>query len=214
VLCGKLVSGLVHELNNPLDGLVNSIRLVKAGKLSPEREQEYLAMIESELFRMASLTKRMLGLARETPLQLVRCSLNDLTRKALFFVDYRMMANDIRLVEALAADLPEVEVDQTQILQVIVNLMLNAIESMPRGGTLSVETCASADAVRLSIADTGSGIAEADLPRIFDPFFTTKKSTGLGLAISSNIAEQHGGDITVDSVVGRGSIFTLQLPRS
>lgn len=212
VLCGKLVSGLAHEINNPLDGVINSVRLIKSGKLSPERVQEYLVMIESELFRIASLSKRLLGLSREQPLQRVPTDPNELVTKALFFVDYRMSMNGVTLERQLARRLPRLSLDQTMILQVLVNLLVNAIESMPKGGQLSVKTAAEGDWVLISVADTGTGIAEEDIGRLFFPFFSTKKSTGLGLSVSMNIAEQHGGTIEVESAVGKGSIFTLRLP--
>jgi len=216
VMCGKLVTGLVHEINNPLDGIINCIRMVRSGKLGAEREQEYLAMAEQELFRVTSLTKRLLGLSRDNPLEFKRTDLNELVEKALFFIDYRMAMNRVRLRRSLAARRMDANLDQTSILQVIVNLLLNAIESMPEGGELSVKTEDDSECVKFSVGDTGCGIPEENLVRIFDPFFTTKSgsSTGLGLAISLNIAEQHRGTIAVESSVGKGSIFTLKLPRA
>ena len=215
VLAGKLVAGLVHEINNPLDGIINCIRMVRSGKLGAEREKEYLAMAEQELFRVTSLTKRLLGLSRENALEFKRTDLNGMVEKALFFTDYRMTANRVTLKRSLAARPLNANLDQTSILQVIVNLLLNGIESMPEGGTLSVKTEADPEWVRVSIGDTGCGIPEENLGRVFQPFFSTKggSGTGLGLAISLNIAEQHRGTITVESGVGKGSIFTLKLPR-
>jgi len=214
--CGKLVSGLVHEINNPLDGVINCLRRIRSGKLTPEREEEYLALAEQELFRLASLTRRLLGLARENPLTFARANLNELVEKSLFFVDYRRTQSGVKLRRSLAPDLPAVHVDQTSILQVIVNLLQNAIESMNDGGVLTVKTAAGNRWVKLAVGDTGSGIPAEDLGRIFYPFYTTKTGTGtgLGLAISQSIAEQHHGSIAVRSEVGRGSTFTLRLPRS
>jgi signal transduction histidine kinase len=214
-ICGRLVSGLVHEINNPLDGVINCLRRVRSGKLAPEREQEYLALAEQELFRLASLTRRLLGLARENPLTLARANLNEMVTKCLFFVDYRRTQSRVRLKRSLAPDLPDVDADQISILQVIVNLLQNAIESMPDGGALTVRTAADDEWVTLAVSDTGCGISEQDLGRIFYPFFTTKPGTGtgLGLAISQSIAEQHRGGILATSKVGKGSTFTLRLPR-
>ena len=214
-MCGKLVTGLVHEINNPLDGIINCIRMVRSGKMSAEREKEYLAMAEQELFRVTSRTRRLLGLSRENALEFKKADLNELVEKALFFIDYRMGVNRIRLKRSLAARPAYANADQTSILQVVVNLLLNAIESMPEDGELSVRTETDPDWVKLSVGDTGCGIPEENLDRIFHPFFTTKSgsSTGLGLAISQSIAEQHRGTITVESGVGKGSIFTLKLPR-
>jgi two-component system NtrC family sensor kinase len=215
-MCGKLVTGLVHEINNPLDGIINCIRMVRSGKMSAEREKEYLAMAEQELFRVTSLTKRLLGLSRENALEFKKADLNELVEKALFFIDYRMGMNRVTLKRSLASRPTYANVDQTSILQVIVNLLLNAIESMPEGGELSVRTEADPEWMKVSVGDTGCGIPEENLGRVFHPFFTTKggTSTGLGLAISQNIAEQHRGTITVESGVGKGSIFTLKLPRA
>jgi signal transduction histidine kinase len=216
VMCAKLVTGLVHEINNPLDGIINCIRTVRSGRLDAEREQEYLAMAEQELFRVTTLTKRLLGLARDNPPILANASLNEMVEKSLFFVDYRRAQNGVKLRRSLDSNLPTVRADQTSILQVIVNLLQNAIESMPDGGTLAVKTEADAEWVKLAVSDTGGGISAENLNRIFYPFFTTKPGTGtgLGLAISQSIAEQHQGGITVRSEVGKGSTFTLRLPRS
>jgi signal transduction histidine kinase len=215
VMAGKLVAGLVHEINNPLDGIINCIRMVRSGRLGAEREKEYLAMAEQELFRVTSLTKRLLGLSRENALEFKRTDLNGLVEKALFFIDYRMATNHVTLKSSLAARPLNANLDQTSILQVIVNLLLNGIESMPEGGKLSVKTEADPEWVKVSVGDTGCGIPDENLGRIFQPFFSTKggTSTGLGLAISLNIAGQHRGTITVESGVGKGSIFTLKLPR-
>jgi two-component system NtrC family sensor kinase len=214
-MCGRLVSGLVHEINNPLDGVISCLRRIRSGKLTAEREQEYLALAEQELFRLASLTRRLLGFARENPLTLVRTDLNEMVQKSLFFTDYRRTQSRVKLRRSLKPGLSPVNADQTSILQVIVNLLQNAIDSMPKGGVLTVETASERKWVRLSVGDTGSGIAAEDLSRIFQPFFTTKSGTGtgLGLAISQSIAEQHEGGITVRSEVGKGSTFTLRLPR-
>jgi two-component system NtrC family sensor kinase len=215
IMCAKLVTGLVHEINNPLDGVINCIRTVRSGRLNPEREKEYLALAEQELFRVTTLTKRLLGLARENPPALVASSLNELLEKSLFFVDYRRTQSHVKLRRCLDKGLPGVYADQNAILQIIVNLLQNAIESMPDGGTLTVKTGADAEWVRLDVCDTGHGISAEDLARVFYPFFTTKHATGtgLGLAVSRSIAEQHHGGITVRSEVGKGSTFTLRLPR-
>jgi signal transduction histidine kinase len=216
VVCAKLVTGLVHEINNPLDGVINCIRTVRSGKLDAKREKEYLALAEQELFRVTTLTKRLLGLARENPPALVDANLNELLEKSLFFVDYRRARSGVKLKRRLQKDLPIVQVDHPAILQIIVNLLQNAIESMTAGGTLTVTTEADAEWVRLSVSDTGRGIPAEDRARIFYPFFTTRHGTGtgLGLAISQSIAEQHQGGIVVQSEVGKGSVFTLRLPRN
>ncbi len=214
-MCAKLVTGLVHEINNPLDAIINCIRTVRSGKLDRDRELEYLTLAEQELFRVTRLTKRLLGLAREDTPTLVDVNLNELVEKSLFFIDYRRRRNGVKLRRCLDASLPAVRADPTSVLQVIVNLLQNAIEAMPEGGSLAVATTADAEWVRVSVSDTGCGISPENIGRIFYPFFTTKhlSGTGLGLAISQTVAAQHQGGITVTSAVGKGSTFSLQLPR-
>jgi signal transduction histidine kinase len=215
VMYGRLASGLVHEINNPLDGVLNCLRMVRAGRLGAEREREYLKLAEQEIFRVASLTKRLLGLAREEPLRPVPTNVNELVQKTLFFVDYRMTSARVRLETAFAPRLPRVKLDPMMITQVMVNLMLNAIESMPEGGVMSVGTASDRQWLCISISDTGHGIPPQDVGRVFQPFFSTKKGsgTGLGLAIVQNVVERHRGDIRVQSAEGKGTTFTVLLPR-
>jgi signal transduction histidine kinase len=216
ILIGKLAAGLVHEINNPLDGVINCIRTVRSGKLSLKKRQEYLALAEEELFRVANLTRRLLVLGRDRPLKPTPTDLNELVEKAMFFVDYRASLRGIRMEQKPGRLAGTVRVDHPSILQVIVNLLLNAIDSMPRGGMLTVRTSSDRCWSRISVSDTGRGIPPADLPRVFEPFFSTKQTdaAGLGLSICQSIAEQHSGEIGVVSTPGNGSTFTIKLPLS
>ena len=145
-------------------------------------------------------------------------NLNQLVEDALFLVKHRDRIKRIQLEQRLAADLPEIEANAKQLLQVFLDLMLNAIDSMEDDGVLTVATAINperADEVYIEIQDTGAGIAREDIPKIFEPFFTTKppgRGTGLGLSITYGIVAEHRGHIHVDSVPGRGSIFQVYLP--
>jgi len=214
ILLGKLASGLVHEINNPLDGVINCLRMLRSNRLTPVQRTRYLELAEEELFRIEDLTKRLLNLARPAQPAYAPADLNALAQKSLFFIEYRLMKSGIEQVTELVPGLPEVRVDQSAILQVVVNLLINAIDSMPSGGRLTLGTGTDDRSVWLSVADTGVGIPRENLDRIFEPFFTTKdaRGSGLGLSICSSVVEQHGGTIEVTSEPGKGSVFTVRLP--
>lgn len=213
VLLGRLASGVVHEINNPLDGVINCIHTMKTRPLTRKQTNRYLELVAEGLFRIETITKRLHGLSRENPLCLTPTDLNELVEKASFFVDYRMTRKRISLRCKFTSDLPLTNVDQGAILQVLVNICLNAIDSMSTDGVLSITTTFDEDWLKIRVADTGTGIAEDMLDKIFLPFFTTKKDgIGLGLPICQNIITQHRGVIDVESIVNKGTIFTIKLP--
>lgn len=212
-LLGRLASGVVHEINNPLDGVINCIHTLRSKPLTKKQTRKYLNLVAEGLFRIETITKRLLGLSRDHPLTLVSTHINELVEKALFFIDYRMTQNRISLRCKFTSNLPSVNVDQGALLQVLVNLCLNAIESMPTGGVLSITTSVNSKWLRVAIADTGVGISRDNLSKIFIPFFTTKEEgRGLGLSICLNIIEQHLGEIEAKSIINKGTIFTIKLP--
>lgn len=215
VMLGKLASGIVHEINNPLDGVISCLQEMRSGRIPPEKREQYLELAEEQLLRVGVITKRLLALARDPGFAPVPSDINDLLSKALFFVDYRMKRKSITARKELAAGLPQVPVDPGGILQVVTNLYLNAIDSMGPGGVMTVRTSADEDFVLVTVADTGPGIAPEARERIFEPFYSTKHSSGagLGLSICLSIAEQHGGTIEVGDSPGQGAEFTVRLPR-
>ena len=213
VLLGRLASGVVHEINNPLDGVINCIHTLRSKTLTKKQTGKYLELVAEGLFRIETITKRLLGLSRDHPLCLVAADINELVEKASFFVDYRMTRKRISLRCKFTSNLPLVKVDPGAILQVLVNIYLNAIESMPNGGVLSMTTTFDTAWVKILVADTGTGISEDKLDKIFLPFFTTKEEgIGLGLSICQSIIEQHKGEIEVESVTNKGTIFSIKLP--
>lgn len=213
VMLGRLASGVVHEINNPLDGVINCIHTLQVKPLAKKQTRKYLNLVAEGLFRIETITKRLLGLSRDRPLSLVSTNINELIEKALFFVDYRMTQKRISLRCKFTSNLPKIDIDHGAILQVLVNLCLNAIESMPKGGVLSIATTFDKVWLKIVVADTGVGVSADDLNKIFLPFFTTRKEgIGLGLSICLNIVEQHMGEIEVKSILNKGTVFTVKLP--
>jgi two-component system NtrC family sensor kinase len=219
---GKLAATVAHEINNPLFGILTYARLVLRELLKhdvPTRDEmaEQLQTIERESKRCGELVKNLLTFSRQAPSNREPNDLNTVVHRAVLLVKHKLDMQSIELKESLGADLPPVHCDANQIQQVVLVLMVNASEAMPKGGTLQVSTGLDADADQgyVRVKDTGSGIPEDVLPRIFDPFFTTKEDqnrTGLGLAVAHSIVEQHAGDIAVRSAPGEGTEFTVRLP--
>jgi len=213
---GKLAATVAHEINNPLFGILTYARLVLRGLARVDGEGrdemvEQLQTIERESKRCGDLVKNLLTFSRQAPSHREPNDLNTIVHRAVMLVKHKLDMQSIELVETLAEGLPPVEVDANQIQQVILVLLVNASEAMPKGGRLEVTTEPEGT---VRVKDNGTGIPTDVLPRIFDPFFTTKEDqlrTGLGLAVAYSIVEQHGGEITVQSEVGKGTEFKVEL---
>jgi two-component system NtrC family sensor kinase len=213
---------VAHEINNPLFGILTYARLVLRELLKhevPNRDDmaEQLQIIERESKRCGDLVKNLLTFSRQAPSNREPNDLNTVVHRAVLLVKHKLEMQNIELAENFAPALPAVQCDANQIQQVILILLVNASEAMPKGGRVEVTTefdAASEHGV-VRIKDTGSGIPEDVLPRIFDPFFTTKEDqlrTGLGLAVAHSIVEQHAGEISVDSTPGVGTEFRVTVP--
>jgi two-component system NtrC family sensor kinase len=224
VSLGKLAATVAHEVNNPLAGILTYARLVikKLNKLScdpADRSEmiENLLTIERESRRCGDLMRNLLTFARQNPSRRELNDLNLLVRDALVLIHHQLELKGIELREKLLVNLPPIRCDSGQMRQVVLALVVNAIEAMPDGGVLEVSTEMAPDGQTecLRVLDTGIGIPAEVLPHIFDPFFTTKdsqQSTGLGLAVAHSIVEQHGGEIVVNSTPREGSEFRVNLP--
>jgi two-component system NtrC family sensor kinase len=219
---GKLAATVAHEINNPLFGILTYARLVLRNLMRtevPGRDEmaEQLETIERESKRCGDLVKNLLTFSRQAPSHREPQDLNTIIHRAVLLVKHKLDMQGIELHESLAEGLPPVECDANQIQQVVLVLMVNAGEAMPKGGTLAVTTEFDRGAERavVLVKDTGSGIPEDVLPRIFEPFFTTKEDqnrTGLGLAVAAGIIDQHTGEIAVHSTPGQGTEFRVALP--
>jgi signal transduction histidine kinase len=217
---GVLAGGICHELNNALTPILNYAKLGLRNPDAKYRERAFEKILEAAQ-RAAAITGGVLGLARpgaerREPTDLVR-----LVNEVLLLVGKDLTKNRVHLdFEALAR--PQARVNPAQIQQVLLNLVINARQAMPQGGTVRIRVTedTAARLAEVSIADTGVGIAPADLRHIFDPFFTTKHGpddtglggTGLGLSVCRDIVEAHHGRLRAESRLGHGTTFTLRLP--
>jgi len=221
---GKMAAVVAHEVNNPLSGILTYAKLlqkwVASGRAEHEKQEEALQCLEliaSESRRCGELVKNLLTLSRTAPMNVQSTDLHVVIDRCLLLVRHQLELVGIQLQLNLAEDLPRVPCDPAQMEQVFLALIMNAIDAMPRGGNLWIETLPSNDELEITIQvrDDGAGIAPDVLPQIFEPFLTTKESgrgVGLGLAIGRGIVERHNGRIDVESELGRGTTFSVTLP--
>jgi two-component system NtrC family sensor kinase len=212
---GKLTAGVAHEINNPLGGVLNCIYHFRKGSLPPERQTEYLQLMEDGIKRIQKTVTNLLEYARTPILERTATDLNTIIDKSLSLLEYQIRKNQIHVIREISDKLPPIEVDRNQMAQVFVNVFLNSIQAMGEGGTLKIGIGTPDERLILTISDTGKGIPGDVLPKVFDPFFTTKgegRGTGLGLWITQGIVERHGGTIQITSQEGMGTTVEVQLP--
>jgi PAS domain S-box-containing protein len=212
---GRLTSQIAHELNNPLYGIMNTLELLKTEVSPQSKRRKVLDMALSETERLTELLRKMLSFSKPDEEERQPSDVNTILDEILLLVGKQLQENTIRISSSFADDLGEVYASRNQLRQVFLNMISNARDAMPDGGTLTVKTHAKGDNVYIEIADTGIGIREENIDRIFDAFFTTKdsvKDVGLGLSVCYGFIKEHGGDIRVASKWGLGTTFTISLP--
>jgi two-component system, NtrC family, sensor kinase len=220
---GKMAAVLAHEINNPLSGILTYAKLLRkwmdredTGQDRRREMRESLDLIASESRRCGDLVRNLLAFSRTTAMNLEATNLSRVIEQALRLVQHQFDLAGVHVQLKLDPDLPPAQVDSAQMEQVLLALMMNAMEAMPQGGNLWISCeCNQPDRLRIIVRDDGAGIPAEILPRIFEPFLTTKETgrgVGLGLAISRSILERHNGTIEVQSELGRGTTFTLTLP--
>ncbi len=214
---GRLAASLAHEINNPLQALRSGLRLLVKHSPEKEKRQRYLEMASREVERLIAIVERTLNFYRPSAERPEPTDVNMVLDETLALAGKQLQHGRVTVRRKLTIGLPPVEAMAGQLKQVFLNIILNALDAMPEGGELAVETGwdGHRQEVWISFADTGEGIPAEKIPNIFEPFYTTRlKGTGLGLAISYGLVERHGGRIEVKSQVGEGSIFTIFLPAS
>ncbi|MEO0083499.1 MAG: cache domain-containing protein [candidate division WOR-3 bacterium] len=215
---GELAAGVAHEINNPLTGVLTYIRLIQK-RLDKRCDEDgdfrrYLEKVEKETARCSTIVKNLLDFARQSEPNLKSIDVNLVIKESLDLLEHRLRLQNIELEKKLNA-VPQITADFSQLQQVFMNIIINAIEAMEKGGKLTIETKAD-DKLKMVVVeftDTGCGIPKDKLTQIFDPFYTTKpKGTGLGLSVVYGIISRHKGEIDVKSEVGKGTTFTIRLP--
>ncbi len=212
---GRLAASIAHEINNPLQAIHNSLHLSLHEGLSGDKRLQYLTMAQAEVQRLIEIVQRMLDFYRPSRGGVVPSDVNGIVENVLVLAHKRLQHGEVRVHTQLSHDLPLVPMVPDQMAQVFLNIVINAIEAMPSGGDLWLETAVSEDGewVQVYFRDTGPGLSSEEIANLFEPFYTTKPSgTGLGLAISYGIVERHGGLIEVSSQPGQGVTFIVKLP--
>ena len=221
---GRLAASVVHEINNPLTGILNylhiMLRALNRGPLSEEEHgklKRRLELVESETNRCSQIISSLLTFSRKSPATFGEVRIDELLQRCIILSRHKLELSNIRLESTSAADIPPVNGNLNQLQQCLINLIFNAIDAMPDGGTLKLSGSYDPQKAMVSIQveDNGAGIPAEHMDRIFEPFFTTKKEgygVGLGLSTLYGIIERHKGSISVDSKPGVGTIFSIQLP--
>ncbi len=211
---GRLTSQIAHELNNPIYGIMNTLELLKTEIPLESKRRKILELALSETQRLAEMLRNMLSFSKPEEEKRRPIKMNELIGGILLVMEKQMRESNIKVETAFDDEIPEVMASTNQMRQVMLNILKNAKEAMPKGGTLTVRTSKEDKHVLIHVQDTGVGIPEEIRDKIFEAFFTTKqkvKGVGLGLSVCYGIIKDHGGEIKVESEEGKGTTFTIRL---
>jgi signal transduction histidine kinase len=214
---GELAASIAHELNNPLATVSLRAESLLMQMSADADQRKPLEIITHEVDRMASLVNNLLQFSRRSHRQTTTVDAREEIEKSAELVHYHLRSHNIKVVHQFADPLPTIHADRQQLCQLFLNLLTNASDAMPQGGTLTIRATSTGahEGVAIDFADSGEGISSGNLERIWEPFFTTKpegKGTGLGLAICRRIVEDHGGTINITSQIGEGTTVSIVLP--
>ena len=210
---GELATGLAHEIRNPLAGIAGVIEIVGRDLPATSPARAVVKDVRLEITRISRTLTDLLETARPRRPEVRRSNLNTTVEHAVMLARQQVLSRPLKIELQKAPDLPEVEHDSDQVHQVLLNLLLNAVQAMEKAGTVHVEIGSRQGYASVVVSDTGRGISSQNLPNIFRPFYTTKgDGTGLGLSLARRIVEDHHGRIEVSSILGKGSQFTVLLP--
>jgi two-component system NtrC family sensor kinase len=216
-LIGQLAANVAHELNNPLQGIVTYSHLLLERNSIDDPTKQTLQKIVVQANRSRDIIRGLLDFSRQRKPDKTLCNINNLLTESLSFLENQALMQNIKIVTQFDDEIPSIVIDPSQVQRVFINMIVNAAEAMNGNGQLSMTTMhnQAKKFIEVVISDTGTGITEENLEKIFDPFFTTKETghgVGLGLAISYGIIKEHGGSISIESEVGKGTTFTIRLP--
>lgn len=219
---GRLAAGVGHEINNPLAIINQKIGLIedlleisKADFAHKDTIVDSLQTVNKSVDRCKAITHRLLGFARRSVIYTEQLDLNEIIREVLQFLDNSMLYSRIKLELNLENNLPHITSDRLQLQQIFLNIVNNAIDAVGKNGLIKIRSQEAGTNLQVIVADNGPGVSEEILPKIFEPFYTTKetgKGTGLGLSITYGLVKKLGGDITVQSQLDHGTIFTITIP--
>jgi two-component system, NtrC family, sensor histidine kinase HydH len=210
---GQMAAALVHEINNPLQTMLSCVEATLHLPLDDAKRIRYLEVMQRETRRLNSITRRLLDFSRPARLERQPVSAAEILDYAVTLTARQLQQARIGLQLNVAEALSPVWASRDELIQVYLNLIINAVEAMPQGGRLSITASACGEKVEVRLADTGPGFAEGSIEQVFDAFYTTKESgTGLGLAVSRTIVEQHGGTLTAENIPTGGALLTVSLP--
>src|SRR3990170_3014566 len=212
---GRLSAELAHEINNPLDGIKNCLTVIKNDSADSKLKKKYLQLIDEALYDIEKAVRDLLDYAKRHKPVLEEVDVESILRRTIIMTDYKLQKTGIKVETDFNAGLPHIMGDPHQLQEVFFNIIINAIDAMPYGGSITIVARGVGKFVDIKIADTGTGISEEDLGNIFQPFYTTKplgEGTGLGLPVSLEIVRKHNGTMEVYSEVGVGTVFNITLP--
>ncbi len=214
---GEIAASVAHEINNPLDGIQNCLEIIRKDEGEISNKEQFYDLIAEGLDRIAFIVKRLLVFSKKYELDKTQIKIADVIRKSLIFISSKLERDGIVVELEVDDSLPTIEGDSYNLSQVIMNIVLNSAQAIDGQGRIAIRAQEDnkVGGIRVDISDNGCGISPDDIDKIFDPFFTTKdgtEGTGLGLSFSKKIIEQHGGELSVRSVVGRGATFSILLP--
>ncbi len=212
---GEIAASLAHEIKNPISGIVFAINSILRDLSRDDKRREIFEEIARQANQVEQNLEALLAFARQSRMERFPTDVNEIIERIVLFIRQQPDMKNIRILSKLDPELPEILVDPKQIEQVLLNLIINAVQAMPDGGELTLETRLEAKQhrVRIAVHDTGTGIPREKQDRVFQPFFTTKvKGTGLGLTLCKEIVLRHGGSISFDSRPGEGTVFYVELP--
>ncbi len=211
-LLGRLTEGIAQEIGNPLTSVVSFVQMLKEME-NDEFKKESLETIDFNMNRISDILKQLSGFSKMPLVELKQWKVSSLLEYSLSLIQYDPRVKDITIVRDLMSGMPDILTDGNQLSQVIVNIILNATDAMPDGGTLTIRSKVTDGYIVIAFEDRGVGIPSENLDRIFEPFYTTKEQgTGLGLSVSQSIVKKLNGSLTVESELNKGSVFTITLP--